>query len=82
MLETVGLYWEYAVLLPVAYIVKMTISNNKSIQEMKEAIARDLVTDTELEKHEQRMKEYIHDFKRDVIRIEEKLDHLILHVQK
>ena len=82
MLETVGMYWEYAILLPLGYIVKMVITNNKSIQDLKQELVRDFVTETELEKHEQRMKEYIHDFKRDVIRIEEKLDHLILHVQK
>jgi len=82
MLETVGMYWEYAILLPLGYIVKMVITNNKSIQDLKQELARDFVTETELEKHEQRMKEYIHTFKDDIARIDKKLDHMLIHLKR
>jgi len=82
MFDIIGVYWQYAILLPIGYIVKMVITNNKSIQEIKQEMAKNFVSNHELDKHEQRIKDYIHDFKIDVTRIEKKLDDLIMYMKK
>lgn len=82
MIVNIGDYWQYAVVLPALYIVKMVISNNKTIQEMKEYIAKECITDSELDRHEKRMMDYIHTFQERIETIDKKIDHVLMHVKK